>query len=339
MRSKSRVRLLVRCMLTAGLTAGIFTSGSAATAEAETEQASLAAAAEAETEQASPAVAAEAETQTTETTQKTESNQDFSAIASGSDMAEVENVVEDWMVPIAADALENGVYPVQVDSSSSMFKIEDAVLAVGEDGMTAVMTMSGTGYLYLYMGTGEEAAEASEEDYIPFEENEEGQHTFTVPVEALDQGIDCCAFSKKKEQWYDRTLVFRSDSLPADAFKDLEMTTAADLGLADGTYEIDAVLQGGSGKASIESPAQITVADGEVTARIVMSSKNYDYALLGEEKIEATYDEKTGHSVFEIPVEGFDWNMPFTADTVAMSTPHEINYTIYMDSATLEPAA
>ncbi len=71
--------------------------------------------------------------------------------------------------------------------------------------MTAKMHMGGTGYLYVYMGTGEQAAAAEEADYIPFTEEADGTHSFTVPVKALDEGIDCAAFSKKKEKWYDRT--------------------------------------------------------------------------------------------------------------------------------------
>ena len=46
-----------------------------------------------------------------------------------------------------------------------------------------------------------------------------------------------------------------------------------------------------------------------------------------------------GNSVFEIPVSGFDWKMPVLADTTAMSTPHEIDYTLTFDSASLEPAS
>ncbi|MFR5730692.1 MAG: hypothetical protein ACLUD2_00815 [Clostridium sp.] len=69
---------------------------------------------------------------------------------------------------------------------------------------------------------------------IPFEEAADGSHHFTVPVEALDKELDCAAFSKKKEKWYDRVLVFRADSLPADALTDAAQVTAESLGLADG---------------------------------------------------------------------------------------------------------
>lgn len=99
------------------------------------------------------------------------------------------------LTPIYGDELKDGVYEITADSSSSMFKITGCELTVENGKMTAVMTMSGTGYLYLFMGKGEDADESG---YIPFAENENGEHTFTVPVEALDMAIECSAFSKKK---------------------------------------------------------------------------------------------------------------------------------------------
>lgn len=257
-----------------------------------------------------------------------------SKVASADEMAAPETVVEDWMVPISGEEMEDGTYEIEVASSSSMFKIEHCELTVENGEMSAVMTMGGQGYLYLYMGTGEAAASASQEDYIPFEENEEGKHTFTVPVEALDQGIDCAAFSKKKEKWYDRILVFKSSTLSADAFKEREMTTVEDLQLSDGTYTAAVTLSGGSGKTTVESPAVLKVEKGVMTATITFSSPHYDYVLVNEEKYEPVNTE--GNSTFELPVDGFDYNMPVIADTVAMSTPHEIDYTLFFDSSSLE---
>ena len=71
-------------------------------------------------------------------------------------------------------------------------------------------------------GTGDEAAAASEADFIPYvEKNAEGKYTYDVPVEALDEDTACAAWSIRKEQWYDRTLVFESAGvdLRADALK------------------------------------------------------------------------------------------------------------------------
>lgn len=258
-----------------------------------------------------------------------------SNVASASDMAEVEDVVEDGMIPIAGDQVKDGTYHVTVKSSSKMFDITACELTVEGGKMTAVMHMGGTGYLYVYMGTGEQAAAASESDYIPFTEEADGTHSFTVPVDALDEGIDCAAFSKKKEKWYDRTILFRADSLPMDALADGVVTTPADLGLADGTYTADVALAGGSGRASVESPAQLTVKDGNVTAKIVWSSKNYDYMKVGDTKYEAVIEDE--HSTFEIPVSCFDWAMAVKADTTAMSEAHEIDYTLTFDAASVAP--
>lgn len=255
-------------------------------------------------------------------------------VASADETAGSIDVVEDWMVPIYGDELKDGVYEIDVLSSSTMFKIEKCELTVESGEMKAVMTLSGTGYLKLFMGTGEEAVEASEEDYIPFAEGEDGAYSYEVPVEALDMGIDCAAFSKRKEKWYDRVLVFESTSLPMEAFKELKMTTAEDLALEDGSYLVDAALSGGSGKASIESPAEITVENGEITLKVVFGSPNYDYMLVSDEKYEPVNTE--GNSTFLIPVPGFDYNIPVVADTIAMSVPHEIEYTISLDSAAIE---
>lgn len=265
-----------------------------------------------------------------------ESEEDYSEVASSEDMTAVEDVVEDDMTPIYASQLVDGTYEVTVDSSSSMFSITECLLTVADGEMTAVMTMSGTGYLYVYMGTGEEAAEADESEYIAYEEDEDGVHSFTVPVEALDSGISCAAFSRNKEMWYDRTLVFRSDSLPSEAFADGTVQTVEDLGLEDGNYTAEVTLEGGSGRASVESPAAIRIEDGQAYATIIWSSSNYDYMMVDDEQYLPTNTE--GNSTFEIPIEGFDWKLSVTADTTAMSQPYEISYTLYFDSSTLEAA-
>lgn len=125
---------------------------------------------------------------------------------------------EDVMVPIYADALKDGSYLITVDSSSSMFRVIKCELIVEDGAMRAVMTMSGNGYGMVYMGTGEEALLDSEDHYIPFELDAEEAKNFTVPVEALDMELDCAAWSIRKEKWYDRTLIFESTELPAEAW-------------------------------------------------------------------------------------------------------------------------
>lgn len=269
--------------------------------------------------------------------QQADSQPTRDAVASADEMAGVEDVVEEGMTPIDGSQVKDGVYDITVDSSSSMFQIVSCELTVENGSMTAQMTMGGTGYLYVYMGTGEQAANADESEYIPFVEDAAGAHTYTVPVEALDAGVPCAAFSKNKEKWYDRTLVFRADSLPADAFAEGVVTTAEDLSLADGAYQVDVTLEGGSGRASVESPAQMAVENGKVTATIVWSSSNYDYMKVDGVRYDAVIEND--RSVFTIPVTCFDWKMAVIADTIAMSQPHEIDYALRFDSASISPVA
>nr|WP_330361538.1 hypothetical protein [Enterocloster bolteae] len=246
------------------------------------------------------------------------------------------DAVKDGMEPVSADALKDGGYEVRVDSSSGMFRITECELTVQDGAMSAVMTMSGTGYLKLYMGTGAEAEQASEADFIPFVENADGKHTFKVPVEALDKEINCSAFSRKKETWYDRVLVFCSGSLPAEAFADGEAATAKSLKLEDGSYTVAVRLEGGSGRASVETPAALRVEDGNAFAVITWGSSNYDYMKVDGERLDLI--STGGNSSFEIPVRVFDRKMPVIADTIAMSEPHEVEYTLVFDSTTIKKA-
>ena len=188
--------------------------------------------------------ASEMETSASETTESETSAADGQTAGEGETVAP-EEVVEDWMVPIAGDQVKDGEYDVEVKSSSSMFKITDCRLTVKDGEMTAVLTMSGTGYSQLFMGTGEEAVKADESAYIQAVDAD-GKCTFEIPVKALDEAIDCAAFSKKKEKWYDRKLAFLASSLGDAVSVDVKMTTISDLALEDGIYEADVVLEGGS---------------------------------------------------------------------------------------------
>lgn len=259
-----------------------------------------------------------------------------SPVASGSEFAGAADVVEEGMEPIFGENLKNGTYPITVDSSSSMFRVVHCELTVLNGEMTAEMTMGGTGYLWVFPGTGEEAAAAPETDWISYTQQADGSHVFTVPVEALDQGLPCAAFSKKKEKWYDRTLLFRADSLPLEAWKADAVSTPDSLGLADGSYWVDVALEGGSGRAGVDSPVKLTVRDGQAEAELLWSSGNYDYMKVDGIQYDAEMAE--GRSCFVIPVYCFDRALPVQANTTAMSTPHEIEYTLTFDSDSLKEA-
>ena len=244
-------------------------------------------------------------------------------------------VVEEGMTPVSADEIKDGEYDVQVDSSSNMFHITEAKLTAADGKMKARLTLSGSGYGKVFMGTGEAAAKADEADYIQAEESPDGKNVFEIPVEALDKGIDCAAYSKKKETWYDRTLVVRADSLPADAYKEGNTKTVESLGLEDGDYMVEVKLEGGSGRTTVESPTPLKIENGQATATITWGSPNYDYMTVEEEKYEPVNTE--GNSAFEIPVTVFDYKQKVIADTIAMSTPHEIEYTLTFDSESIKP--
>ena len=94
----------------------------------------------------------------------------------------------------------------------------------------------------------------------------------------------------------------------------------------DGTYQMEVELLGGSGRASVTSPAKVEIKDGKAMATLEWSSPNYDYMVVDGEKYLPVNTE--GNSVFQIPVEAFDQDIVVIADTVAMSTPHEIEYTL-----------
>ena len=96
--------------------------------------------------------------------------------------------------------------------------------------------------------------------------------------------------------------------------------------LPDGEYEIEVQLTGGSGRASVTSPAILQVQDEKAVIEIEWSSPNYDYMLVDGTKY--LNENKGGNSTFTIPVSGFDCDIAVVGDTVAMSTPHEIEYTL-----------
>ncbi|MDD2971888.1 MAG: hypothetical protein PHE02_07145 [Lachnospiraceae bacterium] len=112
------------------------------------------------------------------------------------------------------------------------------------------------------------------------------------------------------------------------------LLTKMQTNLNDGTYTVDVALGGGSGRASITSPAKLTVADGETTVEILWSSSHYDYMLVDGKTYLPVSTE--GNSVFQLPVTVYDQEIEVIADTTAMSAPHEITYTLRLDSASIQ---
>ena len=257
-------------------------------------------------------------------------------VASAEDMTTVEAVLEEGMEPIDASSLLPGEYPVVMKSSSSMFKPEACLLTVADGQLTVLLDMRSDSYAYLYPGTALEAASASEADYLVPTPREEGGYSFVLPISALDEELKCAAYSRKKELWYDRTLLFRADSLPLEAFVEGLYPTVESLGLEDGQYTVEVTLRGGSGKSSVQSPALLKVRDGLATAQILWSSSNYDYMKVDGEQFFPLSLENG--SCFAIPVAVFDRAIPVLADTTAMSEPHEIAYTLHFAADSIQAA-
>ncbi|MCB5388679.1 hypothetical protein LIQ05_17070 [Blautia glucerasea] len=113
----------------------------------------------------------------------------------------------------AGNVCDSGIYNVTVNSSATMFRVVNCVLTSKNGKMTAVLTLSGTGYDYLFLGTKEEAAAADSSKWVPYVVNADGKYTYEIPVESLDDGIAVAAFSHKKQIWYDRILTFQSETL------------------------------------------------------------------------------------------------------------------------------
>ena len=203
--------------------------------------------------------------------------------------------------------------------------------------MTIHITLISKKILNLYPGLADDAAKEGAELLLPTEDTvtyndgmTEEVYGFDVPVPALETEFDL-ALIGTKGKWYDHKV---SVSNPVPLEDDEQVKDA--VSLEDGTYSMEITFEGGSGKAEILSPVTVTVADGKTTATVQWSSPNYDYMIVDGEKYLPINTE--GNSIFEIPILIFDEPMDVIGDTVAMSKPHEIEYTLtfYLDTAVKE---
>ena len=202
--------------------------------------------------------------------------------------------------------LTDGSYQVDVNTGNKMFKVTNCILTSEKGKMYAVITLSGTGYDYLYMGTAADAAEAAAKDYISYVADEAGKYTYKVPVESLDKGIAVAAHSIKNDKWYDRTLTFSSAS--------------AKRIIADGTYQVNAEA---GGKMFRVVNCVMKVKDGQMMASVTLSGQGYNRIYLGDVN-NAPDDEKNWilpdsllaeQYTFQIPVEKLDEVMTIAVHT------------------------
>lgn len=270
-----------------------------------------------------------------------------------------------------SDTLEDGTYTAEFDTDNSMFHVNEAndgkgTLTVKDGQMTIHVSLASKKIVNLFVGKAEDAKKDGAEllepttDTVTYSDGmSEEVYGFDIPVPALDEEFDV-ALIGTKGKWYDHKISVSNPVKTDDAetvdtedakdtkadakddadtekdTKDEKGKTLADLNLEDGDYTMEVTLTGGTGRATVDSPAAIKVEGDKATATIVWSSPNYDYMLVDGEKYEPV--NKDGNSTFEIPVDVFDAEMEITADTVAMSEPHEIDYTLNFDSSTVKKA-
>lgn len=237
--------------------------------------------------------------------------------------------------------LPDGVYTAEFSTDSSMFHVSEAcdgkgTLTVKDGVMTIHISLGSKKILNLYPGLAEDAAKDGAvlleptTDTVTYSDGmTEEVYGFDVPVPVIGEEFDL-ALIGTKGKWYDHKVKV-SDPVAEGTTDTFDLSA-----VEDGSYTIELTMEGGSGRASIQSPAQITVTDGAATATLEWSSPNYDYMLVNSEKYLPVNTE--GNSVFEVPVEALDVPLTMIGDTVAMSTPHEVEYTVTFHSETLESA-
>jgi len=242
------------------------------------------------------------------------------------------------LIPLAVSAdtdpvLADGIYSAVFDTDSSMFHVNSAldgrgILTVRDGSMTIHITLESKSILQLFPGLKEDAQkegaallDPTVDEVVYPDGYADKAHGFDVPVPVLGEEFDL-ALIGKKGVWYDHK-VSVSDPVPYVP--------------EDGVYSIEVILGGGSGKSTVLTPCTLTVEDGAMTARIVWSSSKYDYMIVDDVKYEPVTLE--GGSTFEIPVSILGAELPVIADTIAMSTPHEIEYTLTFSYETLQPVS
>ena len=241
--------------------------------------------------------------------------------------------------------LPDGVYTAEFSTDSSMFHVSEAcdgkgTLTVKDGVMTIHISLGSKKILNLYPGLAEDAAKDGAvlleptTDTVTYSDGmTEEVYGFDVPVPVIGEEFDL-ALIGTKGKWYDHKVKV-SDPVAEDS-REAANGSFDMSALADGSYTIELTMEGGSGRASIQSPAQLAIADGAATATLEWSSPNYDYMLVNGEKYLPVNTE--GNSVFEVPVEALDAPLTMIGDTVAMSTPHEVEYTVTFHSETLKSA-
>lgn len=247
---------------------------------------------------------------------------------------------------------EAGRYTVDFDTDSSMFHVNEAcegkgTLTVTEKEMVLHISLPSKNVVNLYPGLAEDAVKEGAAlleptiDSITYSDGmTEEVHGFDIPVPVVGEEFDL-ALLGKKGKWYDHKVKV-SNPVPAEDYNGSGETDAGTsenpmgVGLADGEYQIEVTLEGGSGRADVTSPTALLVRDGCLFVHIEWSSPYYDYIKVGDKTYYPINTE--GNSVFELPISAREQSLNIIADTTAMGTPHEIAYELIFDFRTLYAA-
>ncbi|MCR5837724.1 MAG: hypothetical protein K6G88_14590 [Lachnospiraceae bacterium] len=276
------------------------------------------------------------------TDKKDKKNNDTTTVAEDiTDSADSKDLDED------KSSLEDGVYEAEFKTDSSMFHVNETkngkgTLTVKDGKMTIHITLVSQKIVNLFVGMADDAKKDGAAvlepttDKVKYDDGtEEEVFGFDVPVEALDTEFDL-AILGSSGRWFDHK-VSVSNPVPVESDNaDVSVSegkSVSELKLNDGTYLVDVALEGGSGRASVTSPCEIKIENGEATATIEWSSSKYDYMMVGEDKYLPVNEE--GNSTFVIPFDVFDAPVEVSADTTAMSKPYLIDYTLQFDSASI----
>lgn len=248
---------------------------------------------------------------------------------------------------VNAYGLEDGEYAAEFTTDSGMFHVSEACdgkgkLTVKDGEMTIHISLTSKKILNLYPGLALDAEKEGAEilqptvDTVTYSDGmTEEVYGFDVPVPAIDKEFDL-ALIGTKGKWYDHKVVV-SNPVPWEEDSREDSAEGGNFGeVEDGTYTIAFDFEGGSGKATISSPTTVTVSDGVAIATLQWSSPNYDYMIVDGEKYLPVNEE--GDSVFEVPISSLDVPITMIGDTVAMSKPHEIEYTLTFHADTLQLA-
>lgn len=115
----------------------------------------------------------------------------------------------------------DGVYTTTAETGTTMFRVVEIILTVKNGKMSAEITLSGTGYDYLYMGTAAEAA-GNENQWIGFKDKEKSYiedgeektgRSYIIPISTLDAPLAMASHSVKRDKWYDRSIIVSSNNL------------------------------------------------------------------------------------------------------------------------------